>query len=442
MDRLKEYQQYRFEDLPSLDRAEKRAVDEIARLAPGPEAVRVLRASFEKILHDLHGEEEPNRDDGAGASPLPERITIRNAGLASRDDWASTYSVRIIYGLGGSSRHAILELPLSSARSLIGRVVGVPAARLGASDLLSAVEQGILAFFAERLAAIADSVPFLAPLAPIPVLDIVSESASVPWGPDGAPSWYSISGSVFVVGTTLPFRLLLPWALLRQARIRYEESPEGRERAQMRSLRFLQPLSSVCMTLTGRLGTIGLLRAELEEVEPDDVVLLDDRTTLPGFEAGRLSGSMRLAFEECDESTGSIEVDVLEDLRHLTVCVKRLLPGDSNRNGNRRARMVDGNDAQEVESTDVPRAKNPSTVTPSHPEAAALAEEAPIQLRVELGRLRITIKELSELSPGAILELRKDPDQPVALMIEDRMVARGELVRIEGELGVRILSLY
>ena len=88
------------------------------------------------------------------------------------------------------------------------------------------------------------------------------------------------------------------------------------------------------------------------------------------------------------------------------------------------------------------RKKGACKTATGHPEAAALADEAPVQVRVELGRIRMTVAELAELSPGTILELRKDPEQPVTLLSEDRVVARGEIVRIEGELGVRILSLH
>lgn len=462
-----ECQRYLFDDVPSFDRAEAQAVDEVARLAPGPEGIRALRTALAKILHELRSEEDslPQGAGEDGSTPVhhPERITIRDAGLASRDSWTpGAYSVRIIYGLGGEARRAIVEIPLASARSLIGRVVGVAPSRLGASDLLTPVEQGILAFFSERIAGLADSVPFLSPLLPTPVLDIVSESASISWGPEGAKSWYSISGSVLVVGTTVPFRLLLPWAMLRHLRVRYEATSEGQERAHARSARFRHPLSSVPVTLTGRIGRIGLRRAELEEIESNDVVLLDDGTSSPGFQEGRLTGTIRLAFDGAEEGAGSIEVDLehdeppqpseragttsapqarLGDARSVTVRVKRLLPGQTIRGRNGRIRKVNPKEGNEAESTDVPRAKGPNASTPRHPEAAALAEEAPVQVRVELGRIRMTLGELAELAPGAILDLRKDPEQPVALMVEDRMIARGELVRIEGALGVRILSL-
>jgi flagellar motor switch protein FliM len=245
-----------------------------------------------------------------------------------------------------------------------------------------------------------------------------------------------------VVGANIPFRFLVPWSALRSARLQYEAGVGARERARSRSARVLGPLSCLRITLTGRIGKIGLRRAEIEELEPGDVALLDEPDAWPKFESGRLGGAIRLAFDGCEERAGSIAVEILEDSRNLIVAVNQLITALTMREANRRMRKVSANEPNEAESTDVPRAKGASKAAAGYPEAAALAEEAPVQIRVELGRVRMTVAELAELSPGSILELRKDPEQPVSLLIEDRVVARGELVRVEGELGVRILSLY
>ncbi|NNE08560.1 MAG: hypothetical protein HKN20_08360, partial [Gemmatimonadetes bacterium] len=78
---------------------------------------------------------------------------------------------------------------------------------------------------------------------------------------------------------------------------------------------------------------------------------------------------------------------------------------------------------------------------PPSVEGAELAAEVPVVLRVELGSVRMTLQELSQLGSGSILELGRNPDAPVSLVVEDRRMGSGELVTVEGELGVRILSL-
>ena len=87
MDRLVAWQPYHFEDVPSYDRVEAHALDQIARFAPGIEAAQAFRASFSKVLHELRSEEEPGAqaEERHTFATLPERITLRSTGLASRD---------------------------------------------------------------------------------------------------------------------------------------------------------------------------------------------------------------------------------------------------------------------------------------------------------------------------------------------------------------------
>ena len=65
----------------------------------------------------------------------------------------------------------------------------------------------------------------------------------------------------------------------------------------------------------------------------------------------------------------------------------------------------------------------------------------PVELQVELTRLRMTVGQLAQLKVGHVLPLRVDVSEPVLLRLGDDAIARAELVDIEGELGARILSL-
>lgn len=74
-------------------------------------------------------------------------------------------------------------------------------------------------------------------------------------------------------------------------------------------------------------------------------------------------------------------------------------------------------------------------------EATELMPALPVDVEVELTRLRMTLHQLAQVRPGHVLPLRIDPGEPVLLRVGDRAIARAELVDIEGELGARILSL-
>ncbi len=74
-------------------------------------------------------------------------------------------------------------------------------------------------------------------------------------------------------------------------------------------------------------------------------------------------------------------------------------------------------------------------------EAEPLLGDIPIALVVELGRVQLTADEIIRLEPGQVIELGRAPTDPVDLVVGDKLLAKGELVEIEGALGVKILSL-
>lgn len=65
----------------------------------------------------------------------------------------------------------------------------------------------------------------------------------------------------------------------------------------------------------------------------------------------------------------------------------------------------------------------------------------PVTLEVELARVEISLAELGRLEPGMAIPLGVDRRGLVALRAGDRTIARGELVELDGAVGVRILSL-
>jgi flagellar motor switch protein FliN/FliY len=65
-----------------------------------------------------------------------------------------------------------------------------------------------------------------------------------------------------------------------------------------------------------------------------------------------------------------------------------------------------------------------------------------LDVKVVLGRNRIPISELLKLTRGSVIELDRRVGEPVDLMINDRMVARGDLVRVQGDmLGVSLREI-
>lgn len=65
----------------------------------------------------------------------------------------------------------------------------------------------------------------------------------------------------------------------------------------------------------------------------------------------------------------------------------------------------------------------------------------PLEIAVRLGDTTRTIEELMKLIPGAVIELDREIDQPADLIVNGHVVARGEIVIIEENFGVRITSI-
>ncbi len=66
--------------------------------------------------------------------------------------------------------------------------------------------------------------------------------------------------------------------------------------------------------------------------------------------------------------------------------------------------------------------------------------ETPLVLRVEVGAVQLTAREWAALGPGDVIATGKRVGEAVVLRVGGAEVARGELVEIEGEVGVRIVS--
>lgn len=70
-----------------------------------------------------------------------------------------------------------------------------------------------------------------------------------------------------------------------------------------------------------------------------------------------------------------------------------------------------------------------------------LIMDVPLEVTVELGRTKKSIKEILEFSPGTIVELNKIAGEPIDVLVNGKMVAKGEVVVIEESFGIRITDI-
>ena len=76
----------------------------------------------------------------------------------------------------------------------------------------------------------------------------------------------------------------------------------------------------------------------------------------------------------------------------------------------------------------------------SGPTNAPDLRTLPVRLHVVVGEKELTLAEMENLVPNTILELGTGKADPVRLVVNGKTMGEGELVEVEGKLGVRILS--
>jgi flagellar motor switch protein FliN/FliY len=67
--------------------------------------------------------------------------------------------------------------------------------------------------------------------------------------------------------------------------------------------------------------------------------------------------------------------------------------------------------------------------------------DVPLEVNVELGRTRLTIQDLLQLGPGSVVELDKVAGEALDILVNGRLVARGEAVVVNDKFGVRITDI-
>ena len=67
--------------------------------------------------------------------------------------------------------------------------------------------------------------------------------------------------------------------------------------------------------------------------------------------------------------------------------------------------------------------------------------DIPLEISVELGRTRMFIKDLLQLGQGSVVELDKIAGEPMEVLVNNKLVARGEVVVVNEKFGVRLTDI-
>ena len=75
------------------------------------------------------------------------------------------------------------------------------------------------------------------------------------------------------------------------------------------------------------------------------------------------------------------------------------------------------------------------------PPNLAILLDIPVQVTVELGSCSLSMKEVLQLAPGSVVPLDKVANTPVDLYVNERLFARGEVVVVEEQYGIKVTEI-
>lgn len=79
--------------------------------------------------------------------------------------------------------------------------------------------------------------------------------------------------------------------------------------------------------------------------------------------------------------------------------------------------------------------------TPAAPDAMAFLRDVEVELTLEIGRRRMRISDVMKLGPGRLVELDKQAGEPLELLVNGRLIGRGEAVVVGERYAIRITEI-
>jgi type III secretion protein Q len=307
----------------------------------------------------------------------------------------SFVAVALSHGASRTREHIVLEANTQAAACVVGHVLGSDDALVDAHAAipLDDLQRGVLAYVMARLLA-ASSTGF--------ELHAVIDTPSEVLRALAAPAIAVCPIEVVIGMRPLLVRVLWPTRLRGPALRRSDDNHVPGW------------LATLPVNLELHAGTATLSALQLAELRKRDVVVLD-RSRLVSKD-GSFEGTLRMQVSGAATAwscavTGEQRLTVEQRVLEAASCVSQggVVSTTSNE--------ASGNGA------------------------SALSQTVPVELRVVVGRVTLSFAELSSLREGDVVTTHKAIGQAVVLEAAGRGIAEGELVDIDGELGVRVLRL-
>lgn len=403
-------------------------------------------------------------------------------------------SCLVVVGMAPRPEKLVVEIDLQFVYKIVGQLLGAKAAAVDIHRPLTEIEQGVFLFVALKVVALLQEGWVGTEQVALRIEDIRNDIKSTADVLRLDKRWMCVTWKLTFDLDVGAVRALIPESLARAVVL--ERPPAGSalaERVRQRVRKRLPLLAGAPVEGWIEVGHIqNLSKHDLSGLDPGDIVLLDECKVV--VENGQVSGAaeLRIGLGRHGYLRGQVYAQEERQVFEVQDIVIEEVPpahdpvdghGEHDHPENVVAAYEDGSTPDEADDgdgqplhqlrddaldedwgiddaddgDDEEYAGEGEYAEGGYAEGQAPAEDAPpddnleqvepllgdipMVLVVELGRVQLTADEVVRLRPGQIIELGRSPVDPVDLVVNGKLVAKGELVEIDGALGVKLLNL-
>jgi len=349
---------------------------------------------------------------------------------------AQTPQVFLTLGCQPENAVAVIALNADFASSVINLILGGQTADFAASRELSPIENVIIEFLGINI--LSEINKWLGQ----PVLCLQKVAGENPSVFDsferGAESVFGVNFNGFA-GTVTVFS---GWSFLDG--LDKTQNPLFEKKSTDKQI---QTFEKIALKLGLRLpiGTTYLTADNLLYLEANDVILIEEPEN--AWAGDNLSGNLQVYVGSGKNFllNGISVPDETDATGELTFKIKEILSSEERQKLTPTKLKMDEKETEETEiAGDTPEESENATEPAEETENAAILSNVLVNLRVEIAGGKISLNELQSLRSGQIISLGCRPTDPVRIATDssDQPIAVGELVDIEGKLGVRVTRVF
>ncbi len=430
---------YRFTNLEKVSKHHVQLLKRLEWMLPNVRATGEVSGSVKKRLHEMLEEDVSLSVEYAHIVP-PTKLRR----------YVGEPTFLAVLAPSPNKTRGLLEVELGLAHMAIDMLLGGTGEAVGLRPLTD-IEEGVMTYvLIETLKALA---PSLDPTLPKLRIEGVARGFEEAMGYIGEEENLAVVQLKAVFGSHSGYvRLFIPEGVLASASPPTDAAVRRARRASD-AAQFASRLRNVKVWLRAEIGQVEISSTDMAALSERDVVLVDQLSARPDKGEGG-TGKLRIGLGR----TGSLDAEILLENGRYRAKVTAVQLGEPAPPGGPVDEAPEGEapppaEGEGAEAQAAPPQEEEESTTPGTPKGRDSVEDAqgaqgadmlndiPLQIAVELGRVAISAEEVVGLKVGHVFDLNRAPGEPLDLSVNGKIVARGELVEIDGNLGVRVVSL-